>query len=89
MDEDTLCRLAMSPVFLFCEFLESGIAPIVERASCMDEDEREAFYVSLLPYLVAHCKDLGIPVPYETALFLIDVVRSKVAHIGAHSSSTH
>lgn len=77
-DRETLFQLAMSPVFMFREFLENGIEPIATRARRMPDDEREEFYVHLLPHLVSHCTDLEVPVPYETALFLVSVVKCRV-----------
>jgi hypothetical protein len=78
MDDPTLSKLAMSPVFLFHEFIESGIEPIVARARDIPEEDRHEFYVTLLPHMVAHCKDIGVLLPYETAIFLINVVKCRV-----------
>jgi hypothetical protein len=76
--EDALRRLSMSAVFLFQEFLESGIGPIVALAQHMPDDAREDFYISLLPHFIAHCKQLHMPLPYETAMFLVNVVKCRV-----------
>jgi hypothetical protein len=75
---DELSQLALSPVFLLYEFIESGIEPIVARAREMIEEDRHDFYLGLFPYLIAHCRELGIPAPHETAMFLINVVKCRL-----------
>jgi hypothetical protein len=44
----------------------------------MSDDARDDFYLALLPHLVAHYKSLDVLLPYETAIFLVNVVRCRV-----------
>ena len=74
MDKD-LCDLARTAVFLFDEFFQSGIEPLAARVRLLrTEDSRRDFYVKLLPSLIAHVNEIGLPRPYETALTLVRIV---------------
>jgi hypothetical protein len=70
-----LSKLGMSAVFLLDEFFSSGIEPIAARVRKLrTEEDRHDFYVALLPHLIAHCREQGLPHPHETALFLVRIV---------------
>jgi hypothetical protein len=49
------------------------------EAQQIPEGERYDFYIALLPYLIGHCRQAGLPRPYETALFLLRLVQENVA----------
>jgi hypothetical protein len=71
---DELSGLAMTPVFLLAELFDS-IQRLAERAQQLpDDDERRDFYVRLLPVLIAHSRQIGLPHPYETALFVVRLI---------------
>ena len=78
MSDRDLEELTMGPVILLEEFFAS-IQPIAARAHQIPEDERHDFYIALLPYLIGHCKEVGLPRPHETALFLLRLVQENVA----------
>jgi hypothetical protein len=86
MTDGDLEELTMGPVILLEEFWAS-INPIAAIARSIPEDARHDFYMSLFPYLLGHCKTVGLPQPYQTALFLLRLVQENVAALA--SVSTH
>lgn len=72
-----LSQMAMSAVFLLAEFFTSGLDPIAQQIRDLDADEKHEFFLRLLPHLVANCRELGLPHPYETALALVRMVESR------------
>jgi hypothetical protein len=77
-DEDDfvgVAGLARSPVFLLREFFES-ITPIADRLTRRTPEQQQEFLVLLLPYLVAYCREMELPQPYETSLFIVDLIRN-------------
>jgi hypothetical protein len=78
MSDHDLDELTLGPVILLEEFFAS-IQPIATRAHQLPEAKRHNFYIALLPYLIEHCRQVGLPQPHETALFLLRLVRENVA----------
>jgi hypothetical protein len=79
---DRLNELAMTPVFLLAEFFES-ILPLAEAAREFAGEDRHDFYVlRLLPVLISHSREIGMPIPHETALFVVRLIDEALVQAG-------
>jgi hypothetical protein len=86
VSDHDLEELAIGPVILLEEFFAS-IKPIAALVRSISEDERHDFYMLLLPYLLGHCKTVGLPQPHQTALFLLRLIQENV--VAPEPATTH